>query len=61
MIRAPSPICADPAMCAGQARAIRWLYDGAATDAAAAPVPAGSLVDAVYVLLRGMGVPLPRF
>ncbi|RAZ33416.1 TetR/AcrR family transcriptional regulator [Microbacterium sp. SMR1] len=52
---------ADPAMCAGQARAIRWLFDGAATDAAAAPVPAGSLVDAVYVLLRGMGVPLPRF
>lgn len=52
---------ADPARCTGQARAIRWVLDGAAADAVAAPVPAGSLVDAVRALLRGMGVPLPRF
>lgn len=51
---------ADPARCAGQARAIRWLLDGAAADALAAPVPAGSLVDAVRVLLRGMGVRPPK-
>ncbi|MFK4114721.1 TetR/AcrR family transcriptional regulator [Microbacterium sp. NPDC006705] len=52
---------ADPARCTGQARAIRWLFDGAAADALAAPVPTGLLVDAVRALLRGMGVPLPRF
>ena len=52
---------ADPTSCAGRARAIRWVLDGAAADAVAAPVPAGSLVDAVRALLRGMGVPLPRF
>lgn len=52
---------ADPARCTGQARAIRWVLDGAAADAVAAPVPAGSLVDAVRALLRGMGVPPPRF
>ncbi|MFS0713444.1 TetR/AcrR family transcriptional regulator [Microbacterium sp. 2P01SA-2] len=50
---------ADAAMCAGQARAIRWLLDGAAADALAAPVPPGSLVDAVHALLHGMGVPPP--
>lgn len=50
---------ADPETCVGQARAIRWVLDGAAADAVAVPVPAGSLVDAVRALLDGMGVPPP--
>lgn len=51
---------ADPSTCTGQARAIRWLLDGAAADALAAPVPPGSLVDAARALLDGMGVARPR-
>lgn len=50
---------ADPGRCAGQARAIRWLLDGAAADALSARVAPGSLVDAVRMLLDGVGPSAP--
>lgn len=47
----------DPSACRSDARAVRWLLDGASGDALAEPIPPGSLVDAVRTLLTGMSRP----